>query len=472
MLNTLIVDDERLVRKGLISTMPWDKYDIRIVGEAGNGRAALDFMQQHKVDLLFVDLTMPTMSGFELMKAVRDQHPKTWIVVLTCHQDFEYIQEAMRAGAIDYIVKTQLEKECMDDMLARIVQRIQFDDTNKVAEMGISKMKTEDRPIYLLALMSSKKELDPASDLMKAGIFSVTPLGVQIWSVACMDDEIESPLSRYVTQSNDYVLIKVNGKSNDYVLIKVNGKSELSVVSIRTYLFYEYEPNRKVYELTLMPAKSLDKQILDEPKLLDEVWFSFRWLYEEEGWQSLIALIEHTKPESLYLSELLHTSVRLWREIFRGGEMDVYDSIFESLVSWTVFKQMLFEIRCAIQERMKSFAYYDEIIITVLKALYYMLELEDLRVNRDMVAATFNISSGYFSECFKTIIGRSFGEYMKELQIEKAKRLLVETKYPIYRIAERTGYKDEKYFSRVFRERAGLNPAEYRKANEGSVDTK
>lgn len=456
MLNTLIVDDEKLVRKGLISTMPWDKYDIRIIGEAGNGRAALDFMQQHKVDLLFVDLTMPTMSGFELMKAVRAQHPKTWIVVLTCHQDFEYIQEAMRAGAIDYIVKTQLEKECMDDMLARIVQRIQIDDTNKVAEMGISKMKTEDRPMYLLVLMSSKKELDPASDLMKAGIFFVTPLGVQIWSVACKDDEIDSLLSQYVTQSNDYVLIKVYGKS------------ELSVVSIRTYLFYEYEPNRKVYELALMPAKSLDKQILDEPKPLDEMWFSFRWLYEEEGWQHLIALIEQTKPESLYLSELLHTSVRLWREIFRSGELDVYDSIFESLVNWTVFKQIFFEIRSAIQERMKSFTYFDEIIITILKALYYMLELEDLRVNRDMVAATFNISSGYFSECFKTIIGRSFGEYMKELQIEKAKRLLVETKYPIYRIAERTGYKDEKYFSRVFRERAGLNPAEYRKANEGA----
>ncbi|NOU73192.1 helix-turn-helix domain-containing protein [Paenibacillus sp. LMG 31458] len=120
----------------------------------------------------------------------------------------------------------------------------------------------------------------------------------------------------------------------------------------------------------------------------------------------------------------------------------------------------------------KNFAYFDKIIVTVLKALYYMRQLEDLRVNRDMGAATFNISSGYFSECFKTIIGRSFGEYMKALQIEKAKRLLVETKYPIYRIAEQTGYKDEKYFSKIFRERAGMNPAEYRKANEGSVETK
>ena len=460
MLNTLIVDDEKLVRKGLISTMPWGKYDIRIVGEVGNGRAALDFMQQHKVDLLFVDLTMPTMSGFELMKVVRAQHPKTWIVVLTCHQDFEYIQEAMRAGAIDYIVKTQLEKESMDSMLARIVQRIQFDETNKVAGTGISKTKTEDRPIYLLALMSTSKQLDPVSDLMKAGIFSVTPLGGQIWSIACTDDEIESSLRRYAAQSNDYVLIKVYGKP------------ELSVVSIRTYLFYEYEPNRKVYELTMMPAKSSDKPILDEPKLLDEVWFSFRWLYEEEQWQRLIALIEQTKPDSRYLSELLRISVRLWREMFRSGELDAYDSILESLVSWNVFKQILIEIRCAIQQRMKGFVYSDEIIVTVLKALYYMLQLDDLRVNRDVVAATCNISSGYFSECFKTIIGRSFGEYMKELQIEKAKGLLVETKYPIYRIAERTGYKDEKYFSKIFRERAGMNPAEYRKANEGSGEIK
>lgn len=455
MLNTLIVDDEKLVRKGLISTMPWDKYGIRIVGEAGNGRAALDFMQEHEVDLLFVDLTMPTMSGFELMNAVRIRHPKTRIVVLTCHQDFDYIQEAMRAGAIDYIVKTQIDKESMDDMLARIARRIHFDQANHAAGEGAVKPKTSGRRLSLLALMLAGKEIEQASALLKTAVPSAVPFGDRLWSIACTDDETESSLRRFAEQSNDFVLIHVHGEP------------DVLAERIRNYLFYEYEPNRSVYDFTNAPAKATNKQPHDEAKKLEEQWFSFRWLYDDEQWQGIIALIERTKPDSLALMDLLRLSVRLWRELYRTGSgLGPYDRDPESLQSWRDFKQAMHDIRSALQQRLKSFAYFDEIVATVLKALHYMLQLDDLRVNRDMVAAKFNMSSGYFSECFKEIIGESFGDYMRTLQIERAKRLLVETPYPIYRIAERTGYKDEKYFSKVFRERVGMNPAEYRKANE------
>lgn len=48
MLNVLIVDDDKLTRKGLIASMPWDKYEMKIVGEAGNGIAALEFLEKHK----------------------------------------------------------------------------------------------------------------------------------------------------------------------------------------------------------------------------------------------------------------------------------------------------------------------------------------------------------------------------------------------------------------------------------------
>jgi two-component system response regulator YesN len=125
MIKVLIVDDDRLVRKGLISAMPWEQFDMKVVGEASNGAKALEFIEEESIELLLTDLEMPVMSGIELMRAVRQKHPHIHIVVLTLHQEFEYVQEALRLGAIDYIAKIQLEKERFDEVLQRIYNRIQ-----------------------------------------------------------------------------------------------------------------------------------------------------------------------------------------------------------------------------------------------------------------------------------------------------------------------------------------------------------
>ncbi|MBM7565486.1 response regulator transcription factor [Paenibacillus sacheonensis] len=134
MIKTLIVDDEIYVRKGLISVLPWEKFGFKIVGEASGGERALEFLKDNRVDVVFMDLTMPGMSGFELMKETRSGHPGVKTVVLTCHQDFGFIQDAMRLGAIDYIVKTQLEKEKLDDVLERIANRIKLDNQDRNGE--------------------------------------------------------------------------------------------------------------------------------------------------------------------------------------------------------------------------------------------------------------------------------------------------------------------------------------------------
>nr|WP_306220234.1 response regulator [Cohnella sp. WQ 127256] len=101
---------------------PWDKHQIEIVGEAASGEKALAFMQNNPIHLLITDITMPGMSGMELFSRVRELYPTVKVVILTCHQDFEYIQEALRMGAVDYIVKTQLEKQNLDQILERIVK--------------------------------------------------------------------------------------------------------------------------------------------------------------------------------------------------------------------------------------------------------------------------------------------------------------------------------------------------------------
>jgi two-component system response regulator YesN len=115
MIRVLIVDDDKLARKGLISIMPWLSHGMEVVGEAANGVKALEFLKEHPVDLMFVDLAMPVMSGIELLQETRSKYPNLRFVVLTFHEDFEYVQTALRLGAMDYISKVRMEKYEKED---------------------------------------------------------------------------------------------------------------------------------------------------------------------------------------------------------------------------------------------------------------------------------------------------------------------------------------------------------------------
>lgn len=104
----------------------------------------MEFLAGHRVDLLLTDLAMPVMSGMELMRIVRKQYPHIAIVVLTLHQDFEYIQDCLRLGAIDYIAKVELETDSYDEVMDRIIGRIMEEKTKS----GVIPMLEDDRQNY------------------------------------------------------------------------------------------------------------------------------------------------------------------------------------------------------------------------------------------------------------------------------------------------------------------------------------
>ncbi|TVY03089.1 response regulator transcription factor [Cohnella terricola] len=265
MIKVLVVDDDHLVRRGFISMMPWSQHGMEVVGEASNGLKALEFLQEHSVDLLIVDLLMPIMSGMELMREVRKLYPSLHIVVLTFHQEFEYIQESLRLGAVDYITKLELENEQMDSVLERISQRV------------LEKTRDQTKP----ADQTSQSISDGIRDRKQTGLVH-----------------------------------------NDY---------------------------------------------------------------SEEVSNAIVKAMEYIQNE-------IHHDLHL-----------------------------------------------------------------------PAVAAKVGISRSYFSRCFKDIAGTNFNDYVRGLRIEKAKQLLMQSNRSIRWIASESGYPNEKYFCRIFREATGLLPSHYRK---------
>lgn len=111
MYRILIVDDDKLARKGLISIVPWEKCGFSVAGDVANGALALEFVEQHPVDLVVVDLTMPVLSGLDFIRECRARKLKLEFIVLSAHESFDYVQKALRLGVLDYISKLQMEQE-------------------------------------------------------------------------------------------------------------------------------------------------------------------------------------------------------------------------------------------------------------------------------------------------------------------------------------------------------------------------
>lgn len=74
-MNVLIVDDDKLARKGLVAIMDWEKYGFEVVGDVQNGRKALEFLRNHPVDIVFTDIDMPEIDGLELMQMCGEEFP-------------------------------------------------------------------------------------------------------------------------------------------------------------------------------------------------------------------------------------------------------------------------------------------------------------------------------------------------------------------------------------------------------------
>jgi DNA-binding NarL/FixJ family response regulator len=113
----LVVDDHQLIRVG-IATLLVPESDMKLVGEASNGREAIVKYRECRPDVTLMDLQMPEMSGFDAIVAIRDEFPEARIIVLTTYVGDIQAQRAMKTGAQGYVLKNLLHKELLETIRA------------------------------------------------------------------------------------------------------------------------------------------------------------------------------------------------------------------------------------------------------------------------------------------------------------------------------------------------------------------
>ena len=440
MLRVLIVDDDRLARKGLRAVMPWEKYGMEVVGECANGLLALEFLDKNRVDLVFSDLEMPVMSGLELIEQARVRFPELFFVVLTVHTDFEFIQKILRLGAIDYIAKVQLDQENLDAVLKRISERLG----------GVKKEIPYEGKIFAL-IEEAWEEDDTAelfltkNDLWSHPGFREPGSGVWYWQ-----EESGKVEFIYPEPFHCCVLLEIDlsggrtAREIERALLKYK----------REKFFWDYTGENRVYSYSFTELLH-EQEKVDEEELirLRDRWLSFNWLQEA----SLFQKIRFDLRESnLTVARLYHLMVALetaWNQNY-GVVEDKKIAIPPEFRSWQEVERWLEEIYAQGSNTFSNLRMSDEIVAVILQAKKYVEDHYGERLSLEELAKKHGISRSYFSICFGRVTGVPFNEYVRAVRIGKAKKYLEYSQKSISEIAFSLGYDDEKYFSRVFKKAA------------------
>lgn len=154
-IKVIIVDDHSVVRQGLRMFLALEE-DIEILGEAGNGQEAVSMVQKLQPDVVIMDLLMPVMDGVTATEIIRREHPDTEVLALTSVLEDTQIVNAIRAGAIGYLLKDTQADELCRAIRAAAAGQVQL--SPKVAERLMREIKTPKDPLDEVQL--TEREID------------------------------------------------------------------------------------------------------------------------------------------------------------------------------------------------------------------------------------------------------------------------------------------------------------------------
>ena len=191
MLKVLVVEDEELIRKGIILTVDWASLDCVVVGEAANGEEALEAVARFHPSLIITDLKMPRMDGIELLRRLREQGCRAYVIILTAYDSFTYAQSALRLGAVDFLLKPFHDGD-LEQAILNLKQRMNAESAAPAP--SFPEPKKGDKSRYVLEAMDyiSAHYSDP---------------GIGVASIAQHLGISEGHLSHIFKRETDYTLL-------------------------------------------------------------------------------------------------------------------------------------------------------------------------------------------------------------------------------------------------------------------------
>ena len=175
----LLADDHSVVRQGFKMILS-SQVDMEVVGEAGNGREAVDLAEQLQPDVIVMDVAMPELNGIEATRRLAASVPHTRVLALSMHKDSTYVREILRAGARGYLLKDSFDADLLaavraiakgDGYLSPSVSEAVLSDYRKQVTDPIDLLTTREREV--LQLIAEGKTNKEIATLLNLSVYTV-----------------------------------------------------------------------------------------------------------------------------------------------------------------------------------------------------------------------------------------------------------------------------------------------------------
>ncbi|MHC4456823.1 MAG: response regulator [Planctomycetota bacterium] len=161
----LLVDDHEIVRYGLRCLIE-EQSDMEVVGEAENGRHAINLARQLKPDIVIMDISMPDMNGFEATRQIRREIPNTKIIVLSMHHRKQFVIDMLNAGVSGYLLKTKVHEDLIRAIKAAVANEVYLSSkvTSMMARDYVSNLSALDRLAHTVLTPREREVLQLISE--------------------------------------------------------------------------------------------------------------------------------------------------------------------------------------------------------------------------------------------------------------------------------------------------------------------
>lgn len=505
MYKMIIADDSDLTRKGIRESVNWEMMDIEIVGEASDGLEAMMLIHDTDPDIIICDVRMPKLDGIALINEIQPSHPSLQVLFLSGYSDKEYLKNAIKLNAVDYIYKPL--------QLHELISAVEKAKKNCLNKKNHHPQKDADISLTLLQYSEGQKFEGLPIDLHAPLITIILMMNTADGHLA--DNEYDSQLDNRLIASRHFIAF------HSAVSRIFEGKFVMSCVG-RGYVIHANVPHDFLIRQTAVQSLSPLLTTIDSVQASISVGVSniaasavrLREAYDQARgaihasfllgygriifYRDLSSTVFTPSPDlqrCLYdnISNNNFTSAIHFLNSYidsmskcRVQDIPEIKEVLISIAFWLSSQTSKYSYNVSsryisefinfaadintvrqyllrhIQKLIDNISSLDNKGRIVLEVEQYITQNYDKELSIQDIAKQAFITPNYLCYLYKKNTGRTLNQFILDVKMEKARKLICETNLKFGEISDALGYANQNYFTRLFTKYFGESPRSYR----------
>jgi YesN/AraC family two-component response regulator len=497
----LLVDDDQILLNDIQKMVDWVSHGFEIIGKALNGKSAWNMIKNANPQIVIADIRMPIMDGLELAKMIAEANLPIRIVLLTSYKDFDYARKALKYGVSSYFLKNDLTAELLVDEIKKL--KMELRDADRI----LAEYKNGILRQYLI-----ENKLQPEDKHRFQGLYFHMLVDMKPTLLNILENAVVFPYDRINLESVFSDKFYVHGcyRIGDFqVLVQVSQREAGSDVRFET-LRYEarkmlqssgekrfhanilIDTSRrspfdflKEYKSFYLSGNSYYFHQEDSIILLGKVLKNQIPEVEELNFHKLFVFLEERESD-LFFEELEKIKILIFKDYNRNALIQLILQSYRHLKNYhDEYPEVVFSIPadCYHADDLFGWVYtsfqnvfdyqskrhtkiYTKSVRDTIKYIEKKYMNKDLTIKK--ISQAVCMSEGRLSVLFRQDMNMTILGFITDVRMKKAQKLLCETNYKIYQIADLAGFSSSQYFSQVFFNYTGHKPIDYRNHRQNS----